>query len=253
MSRASVDKAAKFLLQARHATLPLADLPSEAAPRTLAEAYAVQDVVRAALGPTIGWKTGAPSPTAEPIAAPLIQDFVSLSPAKLRFGDFNMVGLEAELAFKVGKDLPSRAETLDVQEVLDAVASLHAAIEVVDTRLPAWQDASALWKLADNQSNGFFVLGSGTESWRHLDLVNATVHLEVDGGIVADRRGGNAAGDPLRLLHWAVNHCCRHRGGLRCGDVITTGTYTGIHFLEGPADVHAEFPDIGIVEIHFIT
>lgn len=252
-SRTPVDKAARLLLQARHGNLRPADLASEAGPRTLAEAYAIQDVVRAEFGPTIGWKTGAPSPTAEPIAAPLIQDLVSLSPAELRFGNFSMVGLEAELAFKIGRDLPPKADALDAQEIRDAVGSLHAAIEIVDTRLPAWQDASELWKLADNQSNGYFVLGSGTENWRDLDLMNAAVRLEVSGAIVAERRGGNAAGNLLRLLHWVVNHCCQHRGGLRRGDVITTGTYTGIHFLNGPADVRAEFPGIGIVEVCFTT
>ena len=61
----------------------------------------------------------------------------------------------------------------------------------------------------------------------------------------------NAAGDPLRLFRWAIDHCCRHRGGLRRGDVITTGTFTGIHFLAGPARVEAEFPGIGTVEIRF--
>ncbi len=247
----SVEAAAGLLLQARHAGHPLAKLPEQAAPHSLADAYAVQDLVRARFGPTIGWKTGAPSREAEPIAAPLIRDFVSLSPAELRHDDFNMVGLEAELAFKINKDLPSGTEALDSAELLDAVESLHAAIEVVDTRLPAWNDAPALWKLADNQSNGFFVLGSGTAQWRHLDLVNAAVRLTIDGSVVVERRGGNAAGDPLRLFRWAIDHCCRHRGGLRRGDVITTGTFTGIHFLAGPARVEAEFPGIGTVEIRF--
>ena len=81
-----------------------------------------------------------------------------------------MIGVEAELAFLLKRDIEAGDDQIDPAQVLDAVASVHAAIEIVDTRLPDWQNAPPLWKLADNQTNGYFILGSGVEDWRHRDL-----------------------------------------------------------------------------------
>ncbi len=52
-------QAAELQLQARRALVPIVDLPIELRPRTLEEAYALQDVVAAAMGPIGGWKVGA--------------------------------------------------------------------------------------------------------------------------------------------------------------------------------------------------
>lgn len=250
-STATLEKAADLLIEARRDRRLAAALPESLAPRTAAEAYAIQDLVRARLGPTIGWKTGAGSPTEEPIAAPLIRSLFADSPACLSVGDFNMIGVEAELAFRLKRDIEAGDGQIGPAQVLDAMESVHAAIEIVDTRLRDWRNASPLWKLADNQTNGYFILGSGIEDWRGRDFVRPTVRLTIDGELVVAGEGGNAAGDPLRLLCWLVGHCRRERGGLRRGDVVTTGTFTGLRFIEGPAEVLAEFPGIGSAKVTF--
>jgi 2-keto-4-pentenoate hydratase len=74
------------------------------------------------------------------------------------------------------------------------------------------------------------------------------VRLIIDGRVAVEQKGGNTAGDPRRLLHWLIDHAVRRRGGLRAGTMITTGSYTGMIFVDKGARVEAEFEGVGRAE-----
>jgi 2-keto-4-pentenoate hydratase len=152
---------------------------------------------------------------------------------------------------KLGRGLPPRGRPYTRDEVLDAVATLHPAIEVVDTRFADRTAAHELSQLADNQSNGAFVYGAGLAAWRHLDLVTQPVRLTVDGEVRVERAGGNTAGDPLRLLHWLANHLAEQGTPLGGGDLVTTGSTTGLLLVPPGTRVEAEFPGVGAVQVAF--
>ena len=63
-------QAAEMLLEARRTVQPIDDLPPALRPRTLEEAYYVQDLMLDALGTAGGWKVGAASPDGTPFYAP---------------------------------------------------------------------------------------------------------------------------------------------------------------------------------------
>ncbi len=52
-------------------------------------------------------------------------------------------------------------------------------------------------------------------------------------------------GNPIRLLPWLAAHCMARCGGLHAGDIITTGTWTGMNFVAPGAEVITRFPGIG--------
>jgi 2-keto-4-pentenoate hydratase len=216
-----------------------------------AEAYEVQALVAAKLGAVKAWKTGAPSPDAEPILAPIFADLVHVSPARLPAAAFHRLGIEAEIAYRLGRDLPKRHESYKRDEVVEAIAAILPAIEIVDSRLAACEALDPLWKLADNQINGGLVIGRAVENWRRVDPTTQPVALSVDGEVVRSGEGGNSAGDPLRLLVWMANNVAEHCGGIRAGQIITTGSLTGLRFVEPGAHVVAEFPGLGTVEVTF--
>jgi 2-keto-4-pentenoate hydratase len=162
-----------------------------------------------------------------------------------------MIGIEAELAFRVGRDITARHDPMDRDEIWAAIESVHAAIEIVDTRLDGWRQADRLWVLADNQSNGGFVYDPIGVPLNGSSFADAPVRLRVNGSTVVESKGGNPAGDPRWLVEWLVNHCVRSRGGLRAGMFVTTGSYTGMPFVEPGAWVEAAFDGIGIVVVHF--
>lgn len=253
MTPEQIRMAAALLIAARRRHRQLDSLPDSCRPASAADAYAIQDAVVSELGPVAGWKTGSPGPDIEPIAAPLAASAVFPSGAALPASGFHMIGIEAEIAFRIGRDLPPRAADYERDEVAAAVASLHPAIEVVDSRLPDWDSADAWWRLADNQTNGAFVYGDGLTGWRDIDPVRQPVALSIDGAVVAETVGGNPAGDLLRLLAWVANHCARRCGGLRSGDIVTTGSCTGLIFTAPGAAVVAHFPGIGEARVDFPT
>src|ERR1700761_3817352 len=69
-----LDQAANLLLERRRTLEPIDDLPPALRPKTLEEAYYVQDVILRDLGKVGGWKVGAPSPEATPLYAPMPVD-----------------------------------------------------------------------------------------------------------------------------------------------------------------------------------
>jgi len=246
-----VNTAAELLLAARRSGRRLAELPADARPRTIRDAYAIQDAVAATLGSIGGWKVGAKSATAEPTCAPLPADLILRSPQRFASARFAHNGIEAELAFKLSRDLPPRSQPYGVADVRAAVASVHAAIEVVDSRFLDIGDVDALSLLADFQSNGALVVDDGLVLPEKFESSTQQVALHVDGVDVLESRGSNPAGDVLSLVAWLANHAAARSGGLRCGDIVTTGSWTGMRFVAARTRVKATFAGIGGVDVEF--
>ena len=248
---ATVERIAQRFLEARRpGGPPVVPAPAEALAEA-ADAYAVQGRVVGELGPVGAWKVGAASPTAEPLRAPILAATIHASPVTLPASSFHLLGIEAEIAYRLGADLPARARPYGPEEVAAAIESMLAAIELVDTRLADHMTAPPLWKLADNQINGALVTGPPVEDWRRFDPRTQPVRLEVDGSVVAEGRGGNSAGDPFRLLVWLANSCGSHCGGLRRGQIVTTGSLTGLRFVMPGARVRARLEGLGEVAVTF--
>lgn len=252
MKPSDLEAAAGLLLTARREGTPLtADRLGQLPITARADAYAIQELVAAKLGPVGAWKVGAPSPEAEPARAPIQASAVHASPAVLPAASFHRIGIEVEIAYRLGHDLPARPEPYSRAEVEAAIDAILPAIEVVDTRFADHDAMGALWKLADNQLNGGLVLGTPQADWRVVDPATQPVRLHVDGALAHEGRGGNAAGDPIRLLVWLANSCGAHCGGLRRGQVVTTGTLTGLRFVAPGAEIHASLPGLGEVAVSF--
>jgi 2-keto-4-pentenoate hydratase len=242
-------RAADLLIAARRDFRQVA-LPAPA-PANTAEAYAVQKIVAAACGTAAGWKVGAKSTGETPNTSPLFSPLVRQSPCQWSANELHMIGIEAELAFRLGRDVTSRNTVMTADEVWNSITSVHAAIEVVDTRIADWKNVDRLWLLADNQANGGFVFSPSGKSLSGGSYADAEVRLTINDKIAVEARGGNPAGDPRWLVEWCVDHVARERGGLRAGDFITTGSYTGMIFVEPGATVSADFPTIGRADVTF--
>ena len=76
-----VAEAARLLIEARASRQPIQAPPPELAPADEAEAWAIHEAVVASLGPVVAWKTGAPTPEAEPGMGLITADTVRPSPA----------------------------------------------------------------------------------------------------------------------------------------------------------------------------
>jgi 2-keto-4-pentenoate hydratase len=247
-----VEAAAELLLAAAGPKgTPLAGLDETLRPRTFAEAYAIQDVVTHARGAWGGWKVGAPSLEATPLCAPMYRSDLVQSPATLHDDDYRSRGIEAEVAFTFFRGLPPRSGPYSRDEVLAAIGPAHAGLEVVESRYAEPTKLDAFCAVADSQGHRGYVVGPPLKDWRALDLKTLPVLLLVNGRPAVEHVGGNTSGDIFRLLVWLANEGSVRLGGIRAGDVVTTGSTTGLTVVPSGARVVASFSGLGDAVLTF--
>ena len=249
MDDQQIAKAAAVLVKARRDGALPADLPEDARPSSVADAHAIQDAVTAGLGKPLGaFKAMAP-PNGDATRGVIYADTVHASPARIPAADVPQCGVEGEVAFVFRRDLPSRAAPYTRDEVAAAVDAC-AAIEVVTSRYRNSDAVSNLAKLADSISNGGFVHAAPPRDWRGLELGKLKVTLTVNGAAVLEQVGGHATGDPLGVAVVFAN-MMREKGGVRAGQFVTCGTFTGLRYLK-PGDVcGVSFEGLGAAEVTF--
>jgi 2-keto-4-pentenoate hydratase len=243
--------AANLLLDARRTGTSLAGLPEQLCPTSIDESYVVQDAMAVAYGDIGGWKIGAPAADATPIFAPMPADWITTSGSLLSGERWRYRGLEAEIAFLVGEDLPPRAKPYSREEVLAAMASCHPAVEELET---VFTDPTAVPRnaiLADMQMHGGFIYGPAFADWKQVDFTREHVMLAVDGSVRVEHTGSNTSGDLLRLLPWLANEGAARTGGLRRGQWVTTGSWTGNTLAFAGSTVDVEFSTAGRVSMRF--
>ena len=241
----ALGKATHLLVEARRTRAPAAT--GDVVLQKEEEAYRVQDAVYAELWSgtrPVAWKVGGPSDKVEPTAAPIAPDAVLRSPASVVGASMNMIGVEAEVAFRLAKDLPPRSRPYSARSVGAAVGEVLVTIELCDSRLANWKKASGLWMLADFQNSSGLVAGSGTTDWQKIDFLQQEVEFRI-GARTVKAKGAHSFGNPMRLLPWLVAHCVKRGLGLHAGDIITTGAWTGLEIAKVGDEVTAKFPGIG--------
>jgi 2-keto-4-pentenoate hydratase len=238
-----------LLLRARRSGQPIDAAAIELAPTSPEEAYRIQRAVAARTGAMVGWKVGAKGPAAPPICAPLLAPTVFGTGASIPSTDFRLWLIESELVFRIARDCPPRADRYERSEVELAIGEVRAGFEIVDSRFATWPDIPPLLALADQQSHGAMVIGSGIPFDPAMDFTSTSVRLTFDGRPMVERQGGNPAGDPIALLVWLANHLAVTSGGLRTGDIVATGSCTGMREVKPGERAIASFDGIGSVEV----
>jgi 2-keto-4-pentenoate hydratase len=158
---------------------------------------------------------------------------------------------EPEFAFRMRADLPPRTSPYSVREVVEAVGTLHPAIEIPDSRFKDFVSAGAAQIIADNACAHLFVLGAPTAAdWRTLDLVEEKPVITLRGKKFIGH-GKNVLGDPRIALTWLANELRQLGVTLRTGEVVTTGTCHPPLPIQAGDLFAADFGVIGRVSVAF--
>jgi 2-keto-4-pentenoate hydratase len=250
MNAQMIQKAAALLAHARRSREPLERLPEDCRPATVDDALAIQEALVSTLGErTAGWKV-ARLPGGELAYGIIVGSRVVNSGGTLDARDAPLLGMESEIAFRFVKDAPPRGAAYSYEDVADRVVAF-AAIEVVATRYRDYRGTPVIERGADFMSNGAFVVGADQPRWRTMDLVHIPVSIAFDDLTIVERTGGHATGDPL-LLAVDLTNALRATTGVRAGQVMTTGTYTGLQFAQRGQTVTARFEGFAPVSVRIV-
>jgi 2-keto-4-pentenoate hydratase len=260
MDATEAQAASDLLVSHWRAGTVLDALPATLRPATRAAGYAIQaKLERISAKPLRGWKIAATSAAGQahigvdgPLAGRLLAEMVQADGATLPFGANRMRVAEAEFAFRMARDLPPRATPYTQAEVLDAVAALHLAIEIPDSRFADFVTAGGPQLIADNACAHQFVLGPEAPAiWRGLDLAAHRVTGRVAAKLEREGIGANVLGDPRIALAWLANELSRHGVTLAAGQVVTTGTCLVPMEIAPGDEVSADYGVLGRVGLRF--
>jgi 2-keto-4-pentenoate hydratase len=247
VSSAGVEIAAQHLAAARRARRPGERLPESCRPTDCDEALAIQRRVTEMIGETIGgWKCGVPVGeriNLAPISGATI--FAEL-PCPV-FTEGPTMGIEPEVAFVLGRDLPERAEAYSKDEVRSAIAEMRLVLELLRGRYADLAAVSYEEKLADSMTNQGLFVGPVVEDGlaRKLDAFPVTVNGEV-------HEGRHPAGHPLAPLYWLANYLAATGDGLSRGQIVTCGSYCGVLELLVGTPLRIEFGGLGVLFVELI-
>jgi len=212
--------------------------PLDAASRTapLDDAYRIQDALHrvmaaAGRGDIAGWKIALTSKAMQqmtgvdqPAAGAIFSKVIHASPARVDVAAYHHLGIEFEVAVRVGENLAAAGEPWTRASVAGKVAACIPAFELVEDGDADYKTLDAFTLIAQNTWNGGVVLGQPVTEWRGLDLEGAVTRCWVNDQPAGQGKTGDAMGHPLEAVAWLANLLNRRGRALERGMIVMTGS-----------------------------
>jgi 2-keto-4-pentenoate hydratase len=218
----------------------------------LDEAYRIQLALidrRCAAGERqIGWKVGL---TSKPIQQqfgfhePCFGCILETRPSGHAFAAAELIrpGFETEICVRLGRPL---AGQVSLEEASAAIAAVHPAFEITETRGDPGQIALML---ADNAQQRSVILGDPVALTPALRLDAVEARVELNGAVVATGVGAAVLDHPLNSVAWLACKLGEYGRSLCAGELVMTGSLVR-QFPLAPGDrARASFSGIGAVEV----
>lgn len=261
---AKIQQAAQSLAS-QHVTRQLYSLEDRLMPIDIDEAYLIQREYQRHIseeqGAVAGYKLAmttaalqAANGVSEPCLGLILEGNIRQSPCTLAAADFVQLGIECEVAVRLGVDLLAAGAPYDRGVVSEAVDSLSTAFEVIDIRRAPGTDAKTqfITGVAANVYNEGVVLGQAVTNWRNLDLQAAYGSMTINGEMVGDGHGSDVMGHPLEPLAWLANKLAEQGLGLSAGMVIITGSIVSPKPLKAGDSASIMIEGLGGADINVI-
>ncbi len=234
-------------------------LPSdEIAPKSRAEAYAIQDRMAQLIGgPVVGWKVGATVAAVQlfeghdgPLPGRIFADRCLACPARIAANLFRGAKIECEFAFRLTAELPDQITTQSLAPLL----TFHPAIELAASRYApgtGLRAATTFDGIADNGGGGAAVLGVAVAAWRNLPFETMEIDARIDGSPAIQAYSGPYRRHPLAIMAEAVTDLRRRGIDLEPGDCVLTGSLTLPTPIRPGQTLVARFADLPVLSLTF--
>ncbi|MDC6451331.1 ABC transporter permease [Alphaproteobacteria bacterium] len=251
-------KAAKLIWESWESGHKIGTLPYNISPKSRKEAYEIQENLAFYSNiSVIGWKIAATSLEGQkhigvsgPLAGRILKDKVFQPNDDIYLGKNKMAVAEPEFAFKMGKTLRSKNINYSLEEVMQAVDTLHLSIELPDSRFEEFSLVGELNLIADNACAHQFVIAQPVNNeWRMIDLSKHKVVISNSNEIQHEGVGSNVLGDPRVALTWLVNELSQNNISLDKGMIVSTGTCAKPIPIKVGDTVRADYGQLGSISV----
>jgi 2-keto-4-pentenoate hydratase len=258
MAELDVRNKAERIVELFRSRQPTTILPPELYPASLDEAYAIRRAFQeieetSGRGAIAGYKIGLTTPVMqrlcgvdEPCYGAIFAREAHHRRAELNGGDYCRLGVETEIAFRLGDDLPIGSDT---GRIAAAVESAMAAIELIEDLRYDYRRLDAAAIVAGNVWNAGAVLGEPVADWRDRDLARTEARLSVNGRPIGTGNGGDVMGHPLNALAWLADKLAAAGTPLRRGMIVMTGSMVPIQYPTAGDHISIEVSGLGSAEI----
>lgn len=128
--------------------------------------------------------------------------------------------VECEIGFRMKSALKGKITTA---QALDAVESVHGALEYIDSRYIGFKYFSLPDVVADNCSAGMFQFSAGLREFKNLDLKNLQMELLVNDECVQSLLSSEISGDPTQSICELSEMMAQYDLAISPGDLILAG------------------------------
>lgn len=256
--------AAAALVASRVAGRLLGPLAPELRPLDIDDAYRVQDLAHGLLrsagyGRIGGWKIGCTTAVMQeylsidgPVAGAMLRSSMWHGRHRFVVSPPRVLGVECEIAVRVGHHMDRRDQPYDVEEAAQAVSVAMAAIEVVEDRYEEHLSMDVPTLVADDFYHHASVVGDEYEGMDPRLLRNVTSSMSINGERVGSGQGSDILGDPLVALAWLASTLAQRDTPLLAGDVVSLGSLVKTHWVGAGDEVVVSNDVLGEVRASFV-
>ncbi|HXX85357.1 MAG TPA: 2-keto-4-pentenoate hydratase [Casimicrobiaceae bacterium] len=251
---AATESAARFLIDARRERRAGGRLPEGIRPGDVDAALAIQQRVTELLAlPIGGWKCSLPVPERPVAVAPIYAPTIFASSPCPILPIAGKARIEPEIAFVMDGDLPPRAARYDEAEVRAAIGEPRLVLELIG---PRYADPAALSFpeiLADGINNQGLFAGPVVPDALERSLSEMPIAIDAGSTSLHAVQGRHPDGHPLMPLTWLANFLAQRQGGLRAGQIVTTGSYCGVVDVPLNTQMRVRFGTLGALTVEFAS
>ena len=242
-----------------------AGFPVDLRPTDQNQAYAIQDALHERLtaagrGAIAGYKIGCTTPVMQayldihnPCSGGIFAPTVHAHDTSLRRAGDLPIGVECELAVRLGRDFPAALAPFTMRQArphgLRHRHGSHRDRRGSLCRLPGTVGFHTHRRRF--LSGAGCVLGEERSDGRELDLSQVSASMLIDGREVGRGSGRDILGDPLSALLWLANDGARRGWTLETGQIVLLGSLVQTNWMEPGQVVTVKNDALGQVRVRF--
>ncbi len=229
---------AEAFVSARLSGAAVPSYPGDA-PRTLDEAYAIQDRAISLWPDRIaGWKVGritgqfAVEFDCDRLAGPIFSKSIFRAnghPVDMAVFAGGFAAIEAECVLILAEDAPPSKHRWTRDEATEMIKDVLIGIEIASSPFARINDLGPLVTISDFGNNNGLILGEAIENWRTLSVEEWRFQTLIDDKEIGVNTAASIPGGPIESLRFLLEHTAARGLPLKKGAAISSGAVTGVH------------------------